>query len=527
MFTSMTALALVATSFAVALAALLSLSLFDRRGRPRLRALARAEQNAIVFLFENETLLDASESARHILASVPRGGTDWAHLVALLQPQFPGLSDWVRDLAELGRLSLASVDGNSRVDAEWHDGVARITLVDEEEERSDRSLDRHSMGALQHEIETLRATAEHVPFLCWRETAAGGITWANRAYMELAEALNTGVLVQPWPPARLFDLPENSPDGAQTAHRAALPMPDDGTRRWFDLHAVPLGREILVTAVPADDLVRAETSLSEFVTTLTKTFAHLPIGLAIFDRSRQLALFNPALSDLTLLPAEFLCARPGLFAFLDKLRERRMMPEPKDYKTWRQQMADLEARAVNGTYEETWALPTGQTYRVSGRPQPDGAVAFLFEDISAETAQTRRFRAELEMGQAALDAMPEAVAVFSRAGYLTLSNHAYAELWGTDPSSGFEHMTISEAAQAWNERSSPTPVWQRLREFVRADGSRENWSAGIALADGRVLNCRATALPQGATVITFRLATQLDTVPAQSEPAAAFSTARA
>ena len=61
-----------------------------------------------------------------------------------------------------------------------------------------------------------------------------------------------------------------------------------------------------------------------------------------------------------------------------------MMPEPKDYRSWRQQMSDLEAAAQNGTYEETWALPTGQTYRVTGRPHPDGAVALLFEDISAE-----------------------------------------------------------------------------------------------------------------------------------------------
>jgi len=49
-----------------------------------------------------------------------------------------------------------------------------------------------------------------------------------------------------------------------------------------------------------------------FVQTLTKTFAQLSIGLAIFNRERQLVLFNPALIDLTALPADFLTGRPHL-----------------------------------------------------------------------------------------------------------------------------------------------------------------------------------------------------------------------
>ena len=101
-------------------------------------------------------------------------------------------------------------------------------------------------------------------------------------------------------------------------------------------------------ALPADAEVRAEHSLRQFIQTLTKTFADLPIGLAIFDRERQLALFNPALVDLTSLGAEFLSARPTLFSFLDRLREARMIPEPKNYNTWRQQMAELEQAAASG-----------------------------------------------------------------------------------------------------------------------------------------------------------------------------------
>ena len=59
------------------------------------------------------------------------------------------------------------------------------------------------------------------------------------------------------------------------------------------------------------------------------------------------------------------------------------MPEPNDYSAWRAEMQDLARAAAEGRYQETWTLPTGSIYQVTGRPHPSGAIAFLFEDISA------------------------------------------------------------------------------------------------------------------------------------------------
>ncbi len=496
------ALALVTTSFAIALAALFAFSFFRSGQRHRLRALAASEKSEIVFLFENERLLDASTGARQVLSSAPRIGSDWAHLAGILQPRFPGLADRISDLAEMGEMSLVATDGTSRLDAEWHGGVARLSLVDVETGDQKVEIDRHSANAQHRELATLRAIAERIPYLTWCENTDGEITWANRAYLKLADTLNIETLAPPWPPARLFgrDAADTSRTGTR---RLAIEIPGEDKRHWFDVQEIPHGDAFLMTAALADDVVHAERTLSEFIVTLTKTFADLPIGLAVFNRSRQLALFNPALTDLTLLPAGFLCAHPTLFAFLDQLREKRMMPEPKDYKSWRQQMADLEAKAVNGTYEETWSLPTGQTYRVTGRPHPDGAVAFLFEDISAEMSLTRRFRAELEMGQAALDSMTDAIAVFSPAGILSMSNAAYARLWESDPNTDLEDINVSDATLRWHQQCNPTPVWRNVREFVHMSGERAKWVTNVTRKDGRTLECRVVPMAQGATLISF------------------------
>ena len=236
---------------------------------------------------------------------------------------------------------------------------------------------------------------------------------------------------------------------------------------------------------------------------LTKTFAQLSIGLATFDRQRQLALFNPALIDLTSLPAEFLSARPNLLSFFDRLRDRQMMPEPKNYRSWRDQITDLVAAADNGLYLETWSLPSGLTYRISGRPHPDGAVAFLFEDISAEISLTRQFRSQLELGQSALNAMEQSIAVFSATGVLAFSNTAYRKMWHIDPDSGFAEITVIDASRHWQSHSLPTPVWGDLRDFVNQFGDRSDWQAEVTLRDGRMVACHVAPMPGGATMVQF------------------------
>jgi PAS domain-containing protein len=181
-----------------------------------------------------------------------------------------------------------------------------------------------------------------------------------------------------------------------------------------------------------------------------------------------------------------------------------MIPEPKDYKSWRAQMAALEKSAAAGQYEETWSLPSGLTYRVMGRPHPEGALALLFQDISDEITRARRFRADQELGQSVIDAMDEAVAVFSPAGLMVMSNAAYADLWSHDPGATLGDPGITEIASHWRGLTAPAPVWALAESFVATNGPRDAWQSEGRMADGRALHCRFVPLAGGATLIGFR-----------------------
>ncbi len=502
----MVAVAVMVSSIAAAVIALLAVGLF---GRPLRQTLTLADVapplEEAVFLFDDQILVDATVPARALLAAAPMRGSDWGQLLAYLAPRFPKLGEQMAMLADRGLVEIEATGAAPlRLRAEFVSGLARITLTDPSAEGQGVLVDGLSQRALEDEIESLRATVDGAPILVWRQDDGGAVIWANRAYLLLTGAL-AGEAELTWPLPALFALnPAAITGGWPKRIRVARPLA--GGAKWFECHYRPISGGSLHYALPADAAVQAEVSLREFVQTLTKTFADLPIGLAVFDRNRQLALFNPALLDLTTLTPDFLIARPTLFAVLDRLREARMMPERKDYSTWRRHMADLEKAATSGLFEETWALPNGQTYKVTGRPHPEGAVAFLIEDISAEVMLTRRFRAELEMSQAVIDVMDEAVAVFSPSGSLRLSNVAYRGLWGSDPELTVRDVGIAEAMKVWQVQGRPSPVWAEARDFVTEMGQRTGWTGQAEMRDGRDVVCRVVPLPGGATLVGFRLA---------------------
>ncbi len=498
------AVGLVGTATLVAMASLVLLAAFQNRRMPAAPSIFDPETVATVFLFDGETLVDATPSARAMLASsVVRGGT-WLRFIGKLGPLFPELEARLLTLPTDGQFILPSRDGivpQMVLRGEHLGGMTRLTLVNTETEQRRPGRDSAADAAQAQELSALRNVLSNAPVLVWTETASGDVVWANHAYLlRAADLLEPGKDLS-WPLPRIFDLNSVRPDAKGNRQKLEL---QDGPQ-WFDLVVAPAGGDRIAYALPSNAAVQAEGSLRDFMQTLTKTFAHLPIGLAIFDRNRVLQLFNPALVDLTTLPPDFLIGRPTLTAMLDAMRDRSMIPEPKDYRTWRKQMIKVEEDASSGLYEETWSLPGGQTYRVIGRPHPNGALAFMFEDISTEMSRTRRYRADMELGQAVIDAVDEAVAVFSQGGQLVMSNHAYAQLWNHDPAVLLSDASVGTMVAWWRDLSATSLIWGDAMDFVVTAGDRTAWEGEVRLLDGRLVGCRFRPISGGATLITFRV----------------------
>ncbi len=356
------------------------------------------------------------------------------------------------------------------------------------------SIVPRKVGPKQDEAQQRAASvAEQVPIPLWQSDSGGKVIWCNASYKALVMA-GRGK-------APAFVEGRNS-------------LETQSGTQWFDIGI----KSDIGLALPVNDLVLAESNLRDMVQAMAKTFAQLSTGLAVFDHTRHLQSFNPALADLTGLSPEFLSRRPSLIAMLDGMRDRNMIPEPRDWKGWRLQVADMERAAASGQFEDTWALPGGQTYRITGRRHPNGGLALMIDDISTEIIRSRRYRADLELSQRVVDTLDEGIAVFASTGQLVMSNTAYAALWGHDPGEELAPMGFAQMAARWRALSAPSTLWAEAEEFSARLEDRVPWQAEARLLDGRLIACRFAPLSDGATLVGF------STVMAEAAPRALTAT---
>ncbi|WP_458792131.1 PAS-domain containing protein [Yoonia sp. MH D7] len=460
--------------------------------------------NDIAFLLEDNDVVDATPKAAALLGPDALARPTRDCVISALIDTFPTLDEILLNTistptvinAQDGTaawINLQPIKGRIRLTVGATDGSAGGILTGIQTNRENA------------ELTLLQDIANQAPIIMSRTDSAGRLVWANEAYLAVHDAKSKTANTLPTVPCKsLFEgITENAALGTSTT-RASATKGENSAAHWYDITTYKSDAGTSQYAIDADPVVRAELAQRKFMQTLSQTFAQLSIGLAIFDRRRQLVTFNPALFDMTGLPIEFISGRPTLDSFLDRLRELRMLPEPKNYASWREQFVAIEKDSQKGAYTENWNLPDGQTFRVTGRPHPDGAFALLFEDISAEISLTRRFRSEIETGQAVIDKIDDAIVVFSNGGNLVLANAAYNSLWDNDNKSGFGQCDLRGELRKWQERCTPSRIWKNLREFNSQIGQRKPWIDTAILDDGRWISCHADPISGGMTMIRFR-----------------------
>jgi signal transduction histidine kinase len=360
------------------------------------------------------------------------------------------------------------------------------------------------------EAERARRAAEALldaaPALLWRRGGDGCVAWANARYREIV-----GAAAEEAPPELRLD-GSAEPLGPSPSRRAVY-RAEDGRRLWHDLSERPapadldLGpRASLGYGSDAAAAVHAEGALRRFVETLTETFAHLRVGLAVFDKGQRLGLFNPAFADLMRLEPSWLAGRPGFNDVLARLRDSGMLPERDDFAVWRKEMGELFGDGPardKGDRVETWELPGEVVIRVVARPHPQGSVALLFEDVTETARLERRWSVESETRRAVMDRLVEGVAAFGPSGEARFANPAFARIWGFRPGRDGERLRFREALARFRAASEPSAAWDRLAAFFEHPETRAPWSEEVRLKDGARLRARVAALPDGSVLTAF------------------------
>ena len=351
--------------------------------------------------------------------------------------------------------------------------------------------------------------ADLAPVPAWMTDAGGGLIWANKAWLDEVKAADIET-------ARKNRLSFDRGADVLMADAARLGVRQegfrwtagDGRRRAWRVVAEPVAEDAgggaAAFAIDVTDAEETRDTLRRHVEGHDETLNHLADAVAIFGPSKRLAYHNTAFQQLFGLEAAWLDERPTHGELLDRLRQRRQIPETMDYAAWKARELDFYG-AAQASPDDSWSLPDGRTLRVVRQPHPLGGVLLLFSDITGELELRSRYNAQLQVQTATLDKLNDAVAVFGSDGRLRLHNEAFERFWALSAERLAEAGDFDAIAELAKPVLPDAALWLGLKARVADPDpeSRVAISGEGRMADGRIAAWQTRPLPDGATLVAF------------------------
>ncbi|MCB1474629.1 MAG: PAS-domain containing protein [Rhodobiaceae bacterium] len=353
---------------------------------------------------------------------------------------------------------------------------------------------------LKRDAEALQTVLAAVAMPAWLRDGEGRLSWVNEAYAAATGNGSAANAVEK--DASIFgnDADREIAAALETAghYRAHMTLPGSG--RHFALETCRVAGIEAGIALDVTEDSKALRSLSQEIDGHLHTLNKLGTGVARFDDRLRLQFANTAVRRLWQLDPEWLDASPHGGDILDALRSARRIPDEADYRGWKERFLTIPEK----TRDELWRLPDGQKLRVVADPQPQGGIAYLFEDVTERMALQSRFEQVSELQRETLDNLSEAIVVFASNGRLRLSNPAMHEMWSLDESAMASAPRIDQVIAWCRDRHGENDDWAALHAAVTGlEDRRQGLERRFRRADGRVIHMSAAPLPDGGTLAVF------------------------
>lgn len=349
------------------------------------------------------------------------------------------------------------------------------------------------------------------PAPTWVVDPAGKLLWANRAWLaevgasSLDDARDKGLSFDRGADNLLIEAGRIG-----TRQEGFRWTTGGGRRRAWKIVADPLARTgagagaVLAFAIDMTEAEETRDTLRRHVEAHDETLNHLADAVAIFGPSKRLAFHNTAFQTLFNIDPAWLDERPTHAELLDRLRQKRQLPEVVDYAGWKAGELDFYG-ASEAAPDDSWSLPDGRTLRVVRQPHPLGGILLLFSDITDELKLRSRFNAQIQVQTATLDKLNDAVAVFGSDGRLRLHNEAFETFWSLSNEQLVEASHFDAVAELAKTVMPDPGLWLGLKARVADPDpeSRVPISGEGRTTDGRIAAWQTRPLPDGATLVAF------------------------
>jgi hypothetical protein len=340
----------------------------------------------------------------------------------------------------------------------------------------------------------------------WVARSDGAVVWANQAWLRATEAASVeDAVARNLSFDRASDALVAEAAGAGEARESLRWLTFGGQRRAFRIAATPLENgDVGVTAFDVTDAEALREAVRRQTQAHDETLDHIADAVAIFDGQKRISFHNRAFAQLWELEPAWLAEGPSHAELLDRLRQRRRLPETANYAEFKGRELSHYESLQQGP-EELWNLPDGKTLKVVRQAHPMGGILIIYSDITGELRLKAQYKALVQVHQATLDKLNDAVAVFASDGRLRLHNEAFERFWHVTPTQLTDAGDFEGVAELCTPRLHDQAFWQDLKGRVADTDPRARIPTGgeTRTADDRIVAWQSRPLPDGATLIAF------------------------
>jgi signal transduction histidine kinase/PAS domain-containing protein len=371
-------------------------------------------------------------------------------------------------------------------------------------------------GTAVADAAAVRAMFDRLPMPVWRRDADLRVVDCNGAYAAALDLPRETVLAEASELA-----PEKARDRTLVLARAAAAgtvqserrhVVIAGSRRLLELIELPdrtpstpstPGGGTIGFALDRTELESAESQLVRHVNAHGQVLEIIHAAVAIYGADKRLSFFNSAFARLWGIEEEWLAGEPSLDELLERLRERRRVPEFADFRAFKRQQLAMFTSLIQ-PQSELMHLPDDRTLSVSVSPHPLGGLIFVYEDVTDRLALERSYNTLIEVERETLDNLFEGIAVFGSDGRLKLHNPAYRTIWGLSDADLAGEPHIGDIVEKTRDFYDDGEDWPALRDRIIARVTAQAHSSGeLDRRDGSVLQLATVPLPDGNVLLTY------------------------
>jgi signal transduction histidine kinase len=344
------------------------------------------------------------------------------------------------------------------------------------------------------------------PFPVFRISSGLKLVWANATYLAAVDCRSLQDAISR--DAQLDDRMKEqvrSTLNHGTRTDEVRPVVVNGERRWHAITLFPVAGGVAGVALDVTREHERRDTLERYVRAQDEALNHLRDAVAIFSNEQKLVFHNKPFRDLFKLDEAWLNQRPYHGEILDRLRERRLIPDQANYPSWRTIQLGAYQNLDKDAVEDTWPLPDERMLGVVRVRHPLGGLLLIFNDKTKEIALETRYNTLIQVQRATLDRLNEGVAVFGSDGRLKLHNAAFETMWGIPAGELAPGEPFDRLVERCRERFADMAEWAEIKARITdvSPESRRAVTREMKRSDDTVLTYLQRSLPDGSTVIAF------------------------